>query len=81
MFPPPLVNYAMLDVDDNIIELDASKDKFSLHLDNLANFLRLSAVLQLLVCHQLTDSHIDCAEQLICEYCTELLPVSTHTQL
>jgi hypothetical protein len=47
--PPPPVNHATLDADDNIIEPDASNDKFSLHLDDLANFLRLSAVLRLLV--------------------------------
>ena len=79
--PPPPVNHAMLDVDDNIIELDASNDKFSLHLDNPANLLRLSAALRLLVHRRLTDSHIDHTEQLLCEYCTKLLPVSPHTQL
>ncbi len=42
---PPPVNHAMLDMDDNIIEPDTSNDKFSLHPDDLANFLRLSSAL------------------------------------
>ena len=68
-------------MDNNIIDLEASNDKFSLHLNNLLNFLRLLAALRLLVCCQLTDSNIDHAEQLICEYYTELLPVSLHAQV
>ena len=78
---PPPVNHTTMVMDDNIIDPEASNDKFSLHLNNPVNFLRLSAALQLLVHHRLTDSDIDHAEQLICEYCTELLPVSPHTQV
>jgi hypothetical protein len=79
--PPPPVNHAMPDTDDNILEPDASNDKFSLHPDDPANFLKLSAALRLLVHRRLTDCHIDRAEQLIREYCTELLPVSPHTRI
>ena len=74
--PPPPANHATVDVAINIEEPDAAQDKFSLHLDDLGNFLRLSAALHLLVHCQLTDTHIDRAEQLIWEYCTELLLVS-----
>jgi len=35
----------------NIKELDAAHNKFSLHLDDPGNFLRLLAALRLLVCH------------------------------
>jgi hypothetical protein len=76
--PPPPINHTTMVMDDNIIDLEASNDKFSLHLDNPVNFLRLSAALQLLIHCRLTDSDIDRTEQLICEYCTELLPVSPH---
>jgi hypothetical protein len=79
--PPLPVNHTTMVMDNNIIDLEASNDKFSLHLNNLLNFLRLLAALRLLVCCQLTDSNIDHAEQLICEYYTELLPVSLHAQV
>jgi hypothetical protein len=79
--PPPPINHTTMVTDDNIIDPEASNNKFSLHLDNPVNFLRLSATLRLLVCHRLTDSDIDRTEQLICEYCTELLPVSPHAQV
>jgi hypothetical protein len=79
--PPPPVNHTMMVTDDNIIDLEASNDKFSLHPDDPVNFLRLSAALQLLVCRRLTDSDIDRAEQLICKYCTELLPVSPRARV
>jgi hypothetical protein len=78
--PPPPVNHAMVDMAINIKELDTAHNKFSLHLDDPGNFLRLSAALRLLVHHQLTNTHIDHAEQLIWEYCTELLLVSLLTR-
>jgi len=79
--PPPPVNHATVDVAINIVELDTAHNKFSLHLDDPGNFLRLSAALCLLVHHRLTDTHIDRAEQFIWEYCTELLLVSLLTQI
>jgi multidrug efflux pump subunit AcrA (membrane-fusion protein) len=74
--PPPPVNHATVDAAVNIEEPDTAHDKFSLHPDDPGNFLRLSAALRLLVRRRLTDTHIDRAEQLIREYCTELLLVS-----
>jgi len=74
--PPPPVNHATVDAADDIVEPDAAHDKFALHPDDPGNFLRLSAALRLLVRRRLTDTHIDHAEQLIREYCSELLPVS-----
>jgi hypothetical protein len=43
--PPPPVNHTTMGTDNNIIDLEASNNKFSLHLDDSVNFLRLSAVL------------------------------------
>jgi hypothetical protein len=48
--PPLPVDPAMVDTGNNGVELDAAHDKFSLYSDDLSNFLRLLAVLQLLVC-------------------------------
>ena len=80
--PPPPVNHTTMGTDDNnIIDPEASNNKFSLHPDDSVNFLRLSAALRLLVRCRLTDSDIDRVEQLICEYCTELLPVSPHARV
>ena len=79
--PPPPVNHAMVDAAVNIVEPDAINNKFSLHPDNPGNFLKLSAALRLLVRRQLTDTHIDRAEHLIREYCTELLLVSQLAQI
>jgi len=43
--PPPLVDPAVVDAGNDSIEPEASHDKFSLHPDNPANFLKLSAAL------------------------------------
>ncbi|KAG1907550.1 uncharacterized protein F5891DRAFT_974250 [Suillus fuscotomentosus] len=55
------------------IDPQADDLKFSLHPEDPANFLKLSAVLRILIKHQLSDEDLDEADQLIRDYCTELL--------
>ncbi|KIK79758.1 hypothetical protein PAXRUDRAFT_28329 [Paxillus rubicundulus Ve08.2h10] len=51
----------------------ADDDKFSLHPDDPANFLKLSAALHLLIKCKLMDEDIDRADKLIREYGVELI--------
>jgi hypothetical protein len=62
------------------IDPQADDLKFSLHPEDPANFLKLSAALRILIQHQLSDEDLDEADQLIRDYCTELLNVS-HLQV
>ena len=50
-------------------------DKFCLHPDDSANFLKLSATLQLLIKHEISDDDLTKADQLIRKYDTELIQV------
>ncbi|KIJ10743.1 hypothetical protein PAXINDRAFT_16290 [Paxillus involutus ATCC 200175] len=52
---------------------DDSDDKFSLHPDDPANFLKLSSALRLLIKRKLTDHDINLADKLIHEYGVELI--------
>ncbi|KIJ15289.1 hypothetical protein PAXINDRAFT_11827, partial [Paxillus involutus ATCC 200175] len=52
---------------------DDSDDKFSLHPDDPANFLKLSSALHLLIKRKLTDHDINLAGKLIREYGVELI--------
>ncbi|KAF9224697.1 hypothetical protein BS17DRAFT_766097 [Gyrodon lividus] len=47
--------------------------KFALHPDDPGNFLKLSSVLRLLIKHMVTGAEVNQADQLICQYCTELI--------
>ena len=47
-----------------------------LHPDNPSNFLKLGHALRLLLGREVTDDQIDEADQLLCEYCQELVEVS-----
>ncbi|KAG2052952.1 hypothetical protein BDR06DRAFT_972639 [Suillus hirtellus] len=46
--------------------------KFSLHPDDPANFLKLSAALRISIKHQICDRELDHADCLLHEYCSEL---------
>jgi hypothetical protein len=54
---------------------DDANMKFSLYPDDPLNFLKLSASLRLLMKHKISDYDISQADQLICEYGTELIMV------
>lgn len=59
------------------VEADDLEDpKFSLHPDDPANFLKLSAALRILIQRKLSDDDIDRADTLIREYNVELIHVS-----
>lgn len=47
-----------------------------LHPDDPSNFLKLGHALRLLLGHEVTDDQIDEADQLLREYCQELVEVS-----
>jgi hypothetical protein len=53
----------------------ANDDRFSLHPDDPCNFLKLCSAIRILIRRRLTDSSIDQADRLLCEYCTELITV------
>ncbi|KAG2121277.1 hypothetical protein DEU56DRAFT_918279 [Suillus clintonianus] len=55
------------------IDIQADDLKFSLHPEDPANFLKLSAALHILIKHQLSNKDLDEADQLIHDYCTMLL--------
>ena len=62
--------------DKDPINAGSSDDRFSMHPNDLHNFLKLCSALHILVWRHLIDSDIDFADCLICEYCMELIPVS-----
>jgi hypothetical protein len=62
--------------DDYIVDHDVNSDKFTLHPDDPKNFLKLCSALCILTQRRLLDSDINQAEQLLREYCSELIPVS-----
>ena len=74
--PPPPANQSYANADEDVLDPDLALDKFSLHLDDPKNFLKLCCVLHILVRHCPTDADIDRADRLLREYCTELITVS-----
>ena len=71
--PPQYI--ATEDTCDDAMNIGSAQDKFLLHPDDPHNFLKLCAALHILVRHRLTTKDIDHAEDLICEYCKELILV------
>ncbi|KIK33063.1 hypothetical protein CY34DRAFT_27105 [Suillus luteus UH-Slu-Lm8-n1] len=52
---------------------EPTNNKFSLHPDDPANFLKLSAAFRILIKHQICDHELDHADRLLREYCSELI--------
>ena len=65
----------MVAKEDNPIDSGNTQDKFLLHPDDPNNFLKLCSAICILLHCQFTDSDIDYADQLIQQYCTELIHV------
>ena len=61
--------------DEDLINASNSNDRFSMHLNDSYNFLKLCSALRILVWRHLVNSDIDFADHLLHEYCTELIPV------
>lgn len=61
--------------DEQLDDDDNRNDKFLLHPEDPANFLKLCAALRVLVRRRLTDLDIDTADRFLRDYCTELIPV------
>ena len=73
--PPPTQTSTVMVDKETLNDDGINQDKFLLHQDDPANFLKLCAAIRILLRCQLTDSHIDHADQLIREYCTKLISV------
>ena len=58
-----------------------SEARFSLHPDDPKNFLKLSAALIILTKKTITTPELLTADNLLREYCTELISVSPRSQL
>ena len=61
--------------DEHLNKDEIPTDKSLLHPEDPSNFLKLCAALRVLVRRCITDLDIDTAERLLCDYCTELIPV------
>ena len=72
---PPPQYIATEDTCDDATNVGSAQDKFLLHPDDPHNFLKLCTALRILVCRRLTTEDIDHAEDIIREYCKELILV------
>lgn len=67
------------DNEDNEDDLEEASLPSLLHPRDVANFLKLSEALRILLSGRLTEEDLAKADKLIREYCTELLEVRLHT--
>ena len=73
--PPPTQVSTPMANKKELSDLSITQDKFLLHLNDPSNFSKLFTAICILLHCQLINSQIDHTDQLLREYCTELISV------